>query len=192
VSLKALVNPHQVGPDLPTLHGVLPARYDRRQVTSFTAAWTLGCAAALANAGAASLALHEAAGWAGLVAAAQVGLPAMPTEVGAVLPVGRVVQALANLALAELLDVEVADPLHAAAVRWTDGHFRVVVANLGPRPRSLAVVAGRRPADVSAVAVLDLAEDGGASWRPADVVGGGIQLPPAGVVVIDARSISRP
>ena len=139
VSLKALINPDQAGPDSPPLSGALPDRYDHRQTTLFAAAWTLGSAAALAGAGAAAMTLHEAAGWAGLVAASHRGLPDMPTPAGTVLPVGQVTVALAQLRGAEMVAVEVPPRWAATAVQLVPGRMRVLIANLSPDPGRLSI-----------------------------------------------------
>lgn len=187
VSLKALFNPDQVGPELPPPPGGLPARYDARQVTPFAAAWTLASAAALASAGAIALTLHETAGWAGLVAGAQAGLPAMPVEPGTILPVGHAVAALAGMANDELLEVEAPPSIHVLAGRGEAGRMRLLVANLGADARRVTVSVGRRAAEIAAAAVLVAEADGGATWSQVAIGGEVVEVPPNGIARLEGR-----
>jgi len=182
ISLRPLFNPDLVGPELAPPPGGLPWRYDKRQVGHFAAAWTLGSVAAFAAAGVTALTLHEAAGWGGLVAANHEDLPEMPAAPGTILPVGRVVAALADLSGAELLAVESAPPIHAVAVRDVSGATRMLVANLGAESRQVAVRREVGPPPVAEVAVLVLDGSGGATWQPVEMADGVMELPPSGVV----------
>jgi hypothetical protein len=104
----------------------------------------------------------------------------MPAAPGTILPVGRVVAALASMAGAALLSVESAPPIHAVAIRHGSGATRVLVANLGTEQRQVRVGVGVEPARPFEVAVLQGDGAGGASWavtETADMLG----LPPAGV-----------
>lgn len=181
VSLRPLFNPDLVGPEPPPLPGSLPWRYDSRQVGHFAAAWTLGSAAAFASAGVAALTLHEAAGWGGLVAARHQDLPKMPAEPGTILPVGRVVRALAGLARAELLAVDSAPPIHAVAIRDSSGVTRMLVANLGTDHRLVTVRVRSAIARAVEVAMLSGDGAGGARWVVTLISGDMLELPPAGV-----------
>ena len=180
VSLRPLFNPDLVGPEAPPPAGGLPWRYDERQVTLFTAAWTLGCVAAFASAGVAALTLHEAAGWGGLVAAAHASLPAMPAPAGTILPVGRVVAALAALAGRPLRVVETAGGVHAVAVEEEDG-IRILVANLASDARVVELELDGRAPRVSDVLLMAPDEAGGAGWVPVALADGRLELPPCGV-----------
>ena len=180
VSLRPLFNPDLVGPEPPPPPGGLPWRYDPRQVGEFAAAWTLGSVAAFAAAGVTALTLHEAAGWGGLVAGSHQGLPEMPAAPGTMLPVGRVVAALAELSGWALLAVQSAPPIHALAVRDSDGTARVLVANLGSESRQVTVRFGVEPARPFEVAMLTTGV-GGASWVITEGAGDGLELPSAGV-----------
>ncbi len=181
VSLRPLFNPDLVGPEPPPPPGGLPWRYDPRQVGEFAAAWTLGSVAAFASAGVAALTLHEAAGWGGLVAASHQDLPEMPAAPGTILPVGRVMAALAELSGMALLAVESAPPIHAVAVRDSHGASRVLVANLGAENRQVTVRVGADPARPFEVAMLIADGVGGASWVITEGAGDRLELPPAGV-----------
>ena len=181
VSLRPLFNPDLVGPEPPPPPGGLPWRYDQRQVGEFAAAWTLGSVAAFAAAGVTALTLHEAAGWGGLVAASHQDLPEMPAAPGTILPVGRVMAALAELSGKALLAVETAPPIHALAVRDSDGASRVLVANLGTEHRQVTVRVGVERARSVEVAMLIADGVDGASWVITEGAGDRLELPPAGV-----------
>ena len=186
VSLKAHFNPDLVGPEPPPAPGGLPGRYDSRQVGMFAAAWTVGVVAALASAGAAAVTLHETAGWAGLVAADQQGLPAMAVPAGTLLPVGHVVAALARMR-GEVLAVELSAPhLAALAVRGPRGALSVILANLDRAPVQVLVRPGRR-GDVGRPSLL-VPNDGspGWAWRPASV-DGAVALPAYGVARVGGQ-----
>jgi hypothetical protein len=180
VSLRPLFNPDLVGPEAPPPPGGLPWRYDERQVTPFAAAWTLGCVAAFACAGVAALTLHEAAGWGGLVAAAHASLPAMPAPPGTVLPVGRVVAAVAALEGRPLRAVETADGVHALAVEEGEG-VRILVANLASETRALDVELDGSAVSISSAQRLTANGSGGADWQPLEVDAGRLVLPASGV-----------
>ena len=89
-TLAPLFNPDVVGPDQPDPPGALPRRYDRRQETLFAAAWTLGCLEALVSSSVASVTVHELAGWGGLIAANQKGMPSPTRSSGRPYPVFHV------------------------------------------------------------------------------------------------------
>ncbi len=189
VSLKALFNPDQVGPVQPLAPGALPDRYDARQTTEFAAAWTLGSAAALAGAGVAAMTLHEAAGWAGLVAAPHRDLPGMPAPTGTWLPVGEVTSALAELAGAEMLTVRTPGGWAATAVQLAPEQVRLLVANLRPRPGRLSIRPPQRLSTALTGRVLTVDIAGRCHWEPMGTLGSVVELPAYGVAVID---ISRP
>jgi hypothetical protein len=186
VSLKAQFNPDLVGPEPPPLPGGLPVRYDARQPSMFAAAWTVGVVSALASAGAAAVTLHETAGWAGLVAADQRGLPAMAVPAGTLLPVGHVVAAVARMR-GEVLAADLSAPhLAALAVRGSRGALSVILANLDRAPVQFVVAPGPR-GDIGRPLLL-VPNDGapGWVWRPAPA-DGPICLPGYGVARLEGR-----
>ena len=186
VSLKALLNPDLVGPEPPPAPGGLPGRYDRRQPSAFAAAWTLGAAAALAGAGAASLTLHETAGWAGLVTAENPDLPPMPAQPGIVLPVGCVVAALVGLNGAEVLEGSPVTRLATLAVRRPAGRLEVLLANLDQAPRRVVVIPGRR-GEIGTARLLTPTVDGSAAWQTTETLDGVVDLPGYGIAAFDGR-----
>lgn len=187
ISLRQLFNPDLLGPQLPPRPGGLSARYDGRQPGAFAAAWTFGAAAALANTGVTALTLHEAAGWAGLVAARHADLPEMPLPPGAVLPVGRVFEALTAIGAHEMLDVEASPPLAAIVVRRGGSELGVLIANLGSQPVRATIAVARRPCQVAAVAGLECTVEGPPAWVPREVNGGAIPIRPLEIVRVRGR-----
>ena len=182
VSLRPLLQLDIVGPEPPVPPGELPWRYDRRQADTFTAAWTLGCVAAFAAAGVASLTLHEAAGWGGLVAARQDGLPEMPAAPGTVLPVRPVVASLQALAGQRVRPVVTDAPrLHGLAVVRTDGSTMVLVANLASHEQSVRLADADDTVVPDSRALLEPDGRGGATWVPAVGPDGAVSLPSGGV-----------
>ena len=186
VSLRPRLDPYQVGlaPEPPA--GALPARYDRRQPTLFTAAWTLRAAGALALGGATSITLHETAGWAGLVASTHRPQPPMPAAPGTLLPAGHVVAALTGLGGGELLEATSTQGIAVLAVRQASGDVRVLLANPAPVARRVVIASGRA-GTVGPASVLTLAEDGSAGWRRGGGRDGGLVLPSYGVVTLVVR-----
>jgi hypothetical protein len=159
-----------------------------RQVGAFAAAWTLGSAATFAAAGVTALTLHEAAGWGGLVAADHQDLPQMPAAPGTILPVGRVVAALAELAGMTLLAAESAPPIHALAARDEEGATRLFVANLGTESRQVTLRHGWEAARVGEVSLLTGDDAGGAHWVATTITGSGMALPPSAVARLVIRA----
>jgi hypothetical protein len=105
----------------------------------------------------------------------------MAATPGTILPVGRVVAALASLARAELLAVDSAPPIHAVAVRDGSGATRMLVANVGSEPRQVSVRVGSVPAHLLEVAMLSGDGAGGASSVVTEVAGDMVALPPTSV-----------
>jgi hypothetical protein len=104
----------------------------------------------------------------------------MPAAPGTILPVGRVVAALASLAGAAQLAVGSAPPIHAVAVRDGSGATRMLVANLGTEHRRVTVRVGSETARPYEAAVLRDDGAGGPSWVSTEVAEGALELPPAG------------
>ncbi len=112
----------------------------------------------------------------------------MPAAPGTVLPVGRVVAALSELAGAVLLPVDSAPPIHALAVRDDSGAARLLVANLGTESRQVTVRSGSATLQFGEVSLLTSDTDGGASWAAIEITGGHLELPPSGVARVVIRA----
>jgi hypothetical protein len=138
----------------------LPWEVDRRQMSMFCAAWTLGSVKALAEAGAASLTYYETTGWRGLFER-DAGCPTpelFPSDPGMIFPVYGTFASLRECQSAELIGLVSSHPLEVVglAVRRTNG-LRLLIANLTDRPCTLAVEPlGVRPRlEPFGVAVVD-------------------------------------
>ena len=171
VSLKPHVNPDLHGDEPPVRPGGLPARYDERQGTVFAAAFTLGCIAALADAGADVATLHEAAGWGGLVGARHASLPPPPLPPGIPYPAFDVLAAMAGASGAPLRSVNAPVGIAAVAVELDD-RVRLLLASLEPEERSVELA---RPAGVAAglpeiASLAPRSTDGTGGWMPAPVM----------------------
>lgn len=103
-----------------------PNRVDARQDTSFAAAWTLASVAALADAGATSIVLHEATGPAGLVRGDQHT------------PLASAVRAMTAVGASQLLEVTAPEGWRVLALEHQGG-TRVLIANLAGHSRNVAV-----------------------------------------------------
>lgn len=119
----------------------LPATHDRRHATSFGAAWALGALAHALRPGVAAVTLRDLAGWSGVVAAAQPGLPTLVTDdglepgAGDVLPVYHVLADVLGLG-GGVRRLRSTAPTGVACLALAAGRRRrVLLANLTPAPR---------------------------------------------------------
>jgi hypothetical protein len=133
VTLKPRFNPDAAGPEPPPKPGELPSAVDPRQMSLFAAAWTVGSAKQLAEAGVASVTFYETTGWRGVKETDQ-GCPlpeVFASFPGMVYPVYHVLADLAGLKEGELIACHSSDPLRVQglAVRLGGG-LHILVANL--------------------------------------------------------------
>jgi hypothetical protein len=187
VSMKPLFNPDRVGPEPDPGPGGLPDRYDRRQGDVLTAIWTLASLAVLASEGVASVSVHEAAGWAGLVEATCRELPRMPHRPGFTLPVGRVVAAITEPTQARLCTTSTRSAIAALALEHDRG-WRILIASRERVSRQMIVELPLAPARIEATL---LTADAIEPWQPTDLARRGrtaatLVLPAWSVVRIDA------
>jgi D-apionolactonase len=113
----------------------LPPQVDSRQMSLFTAAWTVGSLSALVLGGAQSLTYYETTGWRGIMET-EAGSP-MPelfrSIPGSVFPVYHVFAAAGDFSGGEALAVTSSDPQKVQALGLQKGgRLRVLVANLSP------------------------------------------------------------
>jgi hypothetical protein len=106
------------------------------------AAWTLGSLAHLAANGARSVTYFETTGWRGVMelesGAAQPELfPSLP---GGVFPLYHVLADVGEYAVAEVLLVDVSDPLKAQGLALRGERLRVLAANVTPDPQPVMIV----------------------------------------------------
>jgi D-apionolactonase len=143
ITLRRRVNFHAAGEAPPTQPGELPDSVDVRQAALFGAAWTVGSAKYVCEAGAGSVTYYETTGWRGVVE--RTDGPELPdrfaSRPGEALPLYHPVADAIEWRNAKVLTCESSDPLGAVAfaVRTTDGSTRLLVANLTPRERDVVV-----------------------------------------------------
>jgi hypothetical protein len=122
--------------------GELPPEVDRRQMSLFAAAWTVGSLRSLWSGGAASLTYYETTGWRGLLETATGSrLPTQfPSRSGMVFPVYHVFADLADVKGADLVPVDSSQPLRLSGLALaSDGGFRLMVSNLTPLTQQAVV-----------------------------------------------------
>jgi hypothetical protein len=142
VTLKPRFNPDAIGPEPPPAPGQLPSAVDPRQMSLFAAAWTVGSAKQLAEAGVASVTYYETIGWRGVKEFEQgCELPgAFASFPGMAFPLYHVFVDLAELKEGELTACDSSDPLkvQGLGVR-TEGGLHILVANLTAESQDCSV-----------------------------------------------------
>jgi hypothetical protein len=142
VTLKPRFNPDALGPEPPPEPGELPSAVDPRQMSLFAAAWTVGSAKQLAEAGAASVTFYETTGWRGVKETEQ-GCPLPEVFVsfpGMVFPVYHVLADLADLKEGELVACHSSDPLRVQGLALLlHGTVHILVANLTAQSQECSI-----------------------------------------------------
>ena len=188
VTLKPRFNPDATGPDPDPTPGTLPKHVDVRQMSLFGAGWTLGSLKYLAEAGADSVTFYETTGWRGVMEE-EAGCPApnlFRSLPGAVFPMYHVLADVAEFAGADVIQTRSDDTLAVEVLALIKGgRTRVMLANLGPRPRKVALgVAGkwtvRTLDETTAIEAMTRPEE--FRRRPGETVRGG-----AGGLVVELR-----
>ena len=142
VTLRPRFNPNATGEASEPTPGELPPEVDKRQMSLFGAAWTLGSIARLASAGVVSATYYEPTGPRGVMdASASRETPAEFARVeGGVYPLYHALRDVCGFAGGRVLRVEVSDPLAVAALSVASGSRRATwVANLTPRECEVVV-----------------------------------------------------
>jgi D-apionolactonase len=173
----------------------LPDSVDPRQATLLGAAWTLASAKHLAEQGADAITYFETVGWRGVIEGdAEPPAPDLfPARSGQVFPLFHVLADVAELREAEILACETNRPLEVAglAARGAGGAVTLLLANLTPRPLTIAVSGLETPASARRLN-LDAADEAmhnpdqfrlGAGHEPGDV--SNLDLGPYETVRID-------
>ena len=151
VTLKLRFNPQGNGVPDPVAEGGLPERIDRRQMSLFGAAWTLGSLKYLGENNVASITYFETHGWAGLMESEEGSstrslLPSMP---GAVFPLYHVLADVNEFRGGEVIPLSSSEPLRACALALRRGpRKRILVANLTPELQQVVLngaLVGQRP-----------------------------------------------
>lgn len=161
LTLKPRFNSVATGEDRPPAPGELPREVDARQSSDFTAAWTLGSIARLAEAGAASATYFETTGWRGLMET-EAGTPpqyAFPSTPGQVFPVYRVFAELADRDAVFSL-VQSDDPLLVVglAVQTTSGG-KLLLANLTAEHQTVRTPDGLHTLPPHAIVRIETTEE---------------------------------
>lgn len=142
VTLKPPFNQAATEEELPPAPNELPASVDPRQMSLFTAAWTVGSIRALTMGGAASATYYETTGWRGLIETDR-GSP-LPDRFrscpGMVFPVYYVFADLADAMNAEAVALAPSDPLCVIGLAlWNEERWRMLVSNLTPSVQEVTV-----------------------------------------------------
>jgi D-apionolactonase len=142
ITLKPRFNPDASGPEPSLAPGQLPAAVDVRQASLFGAGWTVGSLKYVAESGVASATYYETTGWRGVMET-EAGSPlpeAFRSPPGAVFPLYHVLADVGELAGGEVIASTSSHPLDVDGMALTkDGRTRVILANLGPKPRRARV-----------------------------------------------------
>jgi D-apionolactonase len=138
VTLKPPFNQAAVEDEKPIGPGEIPPQVDRRQMSQFAAAWTVGSLGALARAGVASATYYETVGWRGLVEATN-GSPLpdiFPSLPGMIFPIYRVFASVADASGARVFESVSNDALIVDGLAFkVGGRMRLLVANMTPDTR---------------------------------------------------------
>jgi len=132
ITLNRRVNPYATGPAEIAAESQPPARVDRRQLSLFGAAWTLGSLKHLAEAGAAALTYFDTLGWLGVMER-ESGSPlpeSFPSLSGAVYPLYFVLADAGEMKGAAVVPTRSSDPLSLEALALRDAQkLRLMIAN---------------------------------------------------------------
>lgn len=143
VTLKRRFNAYATAGEAEHDECELPDSVDPRQLSLLGAAWTVGSAKNLAEAGVASLTYYETTGWRGVLERESgPKLPAQfPSQPGRVFPLYHVLADLGAWKGSELVECSASDPLAVVgfAVRH-EGRTSLLVANLKPEMQLVRLV----------------------------------------------------
>ena len=156
VTLKPRFNAVATQPLRSVSLGELPPAVDPRQLSLFTAAWTLGSLAVLADAGASDLTFYETTGWRGVMECGR-GSPLpdqFPSLPGAVFPVYHVFADLTGLDRLVPCRVSAPSSVVALACRDAEGHCKMLLGNLTTQSQRV-----RLHTSAPAMSLRALAED---------------------------------
>jgi hypothetical protein len=142
VTLKPPFNQAATEDEAPPDPNEIPAAVDHRQMSLFTAAWTIGSIRSLALAGVHAITYYETTGWRGLMETPEGSqLPLkFRSFPGMIYPVYWIFAFLADVKKAELLRFYSEKPLltEGMAFRNSD-RMGLLVANLQPRPQAVCL-----------------------------------------------------
>ena len=133
ITLHMEWNPNATSPPPDPGPDVLPASVDPRQLSLFTAAWTVGSLKRMIDEAVDAVTYYELQGWKGLVEAREhlTRRELFPSDPGQLFPVYHVFRALAPFIGGASVWLAAPKPFQAEALAVTkDGKVRVLVANL--------------------------------------------------------------
>lgn len=161
----------------------LPTYVDKRQVETFTAAWTLGSLKFLSDARAHSATYFETVGWNGIMDADDVASrpKAFPSRPGELFPVYQLLLEIGEFAGGQTLRVDSSDELAAIGLAVKkSGRSRMVAGNLTGKSQTVTLRGlDGRPV---AIRVLGSTEQMSENSATAELA---IELPPYGLARID-------
>lgn len=144
ITLRKRFNPYAKAPEPPPAPDELPPQVDPRQLSEFTAGWTLGSIKYLVEAGASSLTYFETTGWRGIIERSS-GSP-LPSRFrsmpGQIFPVYHVFAALATTGRpARILASRSSQPLRVECLAISHpGGTRLLLANFACQETAVEIV----------------------------------------------------
>lgn len=142
VTFKMRFNPYATAPAPALQPGEMPAQVDVRQMSLFSAAWTVGSFKYTAEAGVQSITYYETTGWRGVMETAQ-GSPlpgVFHSHPGTVFPVYHVLADIGDFAGGSVIPVRSSNPLQGIGfLLRKSGRERMVVANVSRHPQRIQI-----------------------------------------------------
>jgi hypothetical protein len=173
------------GEDALKVTQTLPPCYDTRQMSQFTAAWTLASLAGLAKQGVTSITYFETHGWGGLMQAQTgVHLQDFPVVPGMLYPVYQVFAALTGFQTCAPFKCHCDGEAVLAGMRLfkNGGQERVILAELSGQVQPIEI---HLPADFSLRLLHPAMADG--PPKPSPRKSSSVELPPHAMAVIELR-----
>jgi D-apionolactonase len=142
ITLKPRFNPVATGPAAIPTGRALPPEVDPRQLSLFSASWTLAMLKALAESGAHSVTFFETTGWQGVMET-ETGSPLpklFPSTPGMVFPLYHVLADVGEFCGGEIVTTESDDPSSLVSLYLANGpRRRLLLTNLGAVPLRVAM-----------------------------------------------------
>jgi hypothetical protein len=142
ITLRPRFNPVAMGPQPPVRAGELPPQVDPRQLSPFSAAWTLAALKYLAEAGAQSVTLFETTGWRGVMErTAGSSLPTkFPSEAGQVFPLFYAIGGINGPGAGKVVISRSSDPLRVESMAVTgNGPAWLWLANMTAQKQKVII-----------------------------------------------------
>jgi hypothetical protein len=200
VMLKPQYNPAATGAEAATPAGVLPPDVDARQMSLFTAAWTVASLKYLAEGGASGVTYHETAGWKGLMESSG-GTP-LPDQFrsipGSVFPVWHALADVGEFRDGSAVSAESDEPLSVECLALRQGdRLRLLLASFAREERQVEVTGV--PSGATRVRILSAANAEAAMTHPEEfrdraweAGSARLTLAPYSLAVIDFGAAPKP